>query len=93
LREHFLVRAQLSSSVEVRMPRTRLAACLSGAVIIAPAGCGTGSGGDNGGGNASGPIQIWEGYAKKLTEASAKQFGTAYVTPGSGCRSARGTWY
>jgi hypothetical protein len=65
------------------MPRTRLAACLSGAVIIAPAGCGTGSGGDNGGGNASGPIQIWEGYAKKLTKASAKQFGTAYVTPGS----------
>ena len=29
LREHFLVRAQLSISVEVRMPPTRLAACLA----------------------------------------------------------------
>jgi len=54
LREHFLVRAQLSSRVEVRMPRTRLAACLAGAVIIALAGCGTGSGGGGNGDSASG---------------------------------------
>jgi multiple sugar transport system substrate-binding protein len=71
LREHFLVRAQLSSSVEVRMPRTRLAACLAGAVIIALAGCGTGSGGGSNGDSASGPIQIWEGYTSTQGKAFA----------------------
>ena len=36
------------------MPRARLAACLAGAVIIALAGCGTGSGGGSNGDSASG---------------------------------------
>jgi multiple sugar transport system substrate-binding protein len=49
----------------------RLAACLAGAVIIALAGCGTGSGGGSNGDSASGPIQIWEGYTSTQGKAFA----------------------